>query len=161
MRTTYPQAKIHLVIAPAFARKVKKSRLWQAAQAAFESTGKGPGGELTLVITDDAQVQALNYAYRGVDAPTDVLSFGHASATQGFVSSPEATGYLGDIVISYPRALDQAETYGHPIDEELALLVVHGVLHLLGFDHEQSSDKEAMWRLQSAALTQLGIDWQP
>ena len=161
MSTTWTQARIHLRVDPPFSRKVKRANLRQAVQAAFVSAGEQRSGELTVVVTDDAQIHALNRAYRNVDAPTDVLSFADAGAVQQFVSSPAARVYFGDVVLSYPRALEQAAAYGHAVDEEISLLVVHGVLHLLGYDHEQASDKDRMWRLQGVALASVGIIWQP
>jgi probable rRNA maturation factor len=104
-----------------------------------------------------------------VDAPTDVLAFrfaqgsaiGQANDSAPFVSSPDGASYLGDVVISYPTAVEQAMAYGHSTDQELQVLVIHGVLHLLGYDHEQPKQREEMWRLQSAALAGLGISRQP
>ncbi len=162
MKGTRPQAiKTHLRVEPAFARKVRPSSLRRAVQAAFESAGEERRGELTLVVADDAQVRTLNRVYRDVDATTDVLAFGDAGEPDVFIPSPEATIYFGDIVVCYPRAVEQAAAYGHPVEDELSLLVVHGTLHLLGYDHERGSDREEMWRIQSAALARLDIDWRP
>ena len=155
------QARVHIQVDSAYARQLKRGRLREAAQAAFRSAGEMHSGELTLVITDDAHIQTLNRQYRGVDTPTDVLSFGAADGTPGFAAAPPAVGYLGDVVISYPRAVEQAQSYAHPDEEELLLLVVHGVLHLLGFDDEDPGEKEKMWCAQNAALAALGIHWQP
>ncbi|MDP2777432.1 MAG: rRNA maturation RNase YbeY, partial [Anaerolineales bacterium] len=86
--------------------------------------------DITIVLTDDAQLHELNRDYLGVDAPTDVLSFPASE------SDPETgSTYLGDILISIPRAAQQAQAAGHPVDAEVQLLVVHAVLHLLGYDH--------------------------
>jgi probable rRNA maturation factor len=155
------RASVHIQVDSAYARQLKRSRLREAVQAAFQSAGEMHRGELTLVITDDAHIQTLNRQYRGVDTPTDVLSFGAADGTPGFAAAPPAVGYLGDVVISYPRAVEQAKAYAHAEEEELLLLVVHGVLHLLGFDDEDPNEKEKMWRVQSAALAGLDIRWQP
>lgn len=106
--------------------------------------------ELTLVLTDDAQVHELNLQYRQVDAATDVLSF-----PAGETDPDTGNLYLGDIVISVPRAQLQAETEGHPIEAELRLLVVHGVLHLLGYDHADEEEKAAMWTAQAEILANL------
>jgi probable rRNA maturation factor len=108
--------------------------------------------DLTLVLTGDSQIQALNHDFLGKDAPTDVLSFPSQE------TDPE-TGrrYLGDIIISVPQAETQATTAGHPLEAELSLLIIHGVLHLLGYDHAGSEEKECMWAVQSEILTQLGI----
>ncbi len=122
----------------------------RAAQAvlAHQSTD----GDLTIVLTDDARLQTLNRDYLGIDAPTDVLSF-PASETD-----PETGArYLGDILISIPRADAQAKVAGHPLESEVQLLVVHGVLHLLGFDHAEAEEKTKMWKAQAEVLEQLGL----
>ena len=148
-------------ILPAYAGNVKRPGLQKAARAAFRSAGGQGAGALTVMVTDDAQVQELNRVYRRVDAPTDVLAFAQAGGADGFIAPRGETQYWGDIIISYARAMEQAATYGHPVEEELSLLVVHGMLHLLGYDHEQAGDKANMWDRQNAALVQLGIRWQP
>ena len=109
-------------------------------------------GDLTIVLTDDAQLHKLNRDYLGIDAPTDVLSF-PASETD-----PE-TGrrYLGDILISVPRAGEQARAAGHALEAEVQLLAVHGTLHLLGFDHAEAGEKARMWKAQAEVLESLGL----
>ena len=159
--TIAPAPQVHLRIDSAFAGRVKRSSLRQAVRTAFESTGEKRSGELTLVITDDTRVKELNQAYRGVDAMTDVLAFGDSLEADSFVRSPEVPIYFGDVVISYPRSVEQATIRGHPVEEELSLLVIHGVLHLLGYDHQKESDRERMWQTQSTALASMGINWQP
>jgi probable rRNA maturation factor len=109
-------------------------------------------GDLSIVLTDDAQLQQLNRDYLGIDAPTDVLSF---PATETDPDS-QAT-YLGDILISVPRAAQQALEAGHPLASEVQLLVVHGVLHLLGYDHAGRAEKERMWTVQAAILESIGL----
>jgi probable rRNA maturation factor len=105
---------------------------------------------LTIVVTGNAQLRSLNRAFREVDAPTDVLSF--ATDEQ---PGPD-TLYLGDVVISYPKAREQALAGRHSVEAELQLLVVHGVLHLLGHDHYTEAEKNVMWKAQSAVLKRLG-----
>lgn len=105
---------------------------------------------LTLVLSDDAQLQQLNAQFRQIDAPTDVLSF-PAGHTPGMI------GYLGDILISVPYAERQSAQEGHSLLAELQLLTVHGVLHLLGYDHLTPDEKVAMWASQTAVLQQLGV----
>ena len=111
-----------------------------------------PDADLTLVLTGDAQLQALDRDFLNKDAPTDVLSFPACE------TDPE-TGrrYLGDIIISVPRAEAQSITAGHSLEAELSLLVVHGVLHLLGHDHAGAEEKARMWAVQSEVLTRLGL----
>jgi len=152
--------RIHLHIDPAYAGRINRARLRRAIRLAIDCGGNHRGVELTVVVTDDAEVKRLNHTHRGVDAPTDVLSFGFADAGEPFPSSPALTAYLGDIVIAYPRAEEQAADYGHTADDELLLLAVHGALHLLGYDHEKLSARAQMWRVQKAVLARLGIPWQ-
>lgn len=112
-------------------------------------------GELTLVVTDDEGIRALNRDFLGIDAPTDVLSFSAQEDSGPFVAAPEAGGYLGDVILSYPRAIEQAREQGHSTEQELNLLVVHGVLHLLGYDHAGEEEKAVMWAQQEAILELL------
>ncbi len=116
--------------------------------------------ELAVVVTDDETLRELNRRYRGVDAPTDVLAF--ADETRGpFVDAPGEPRYLGDIVISFHRAVAHAAEAGHDVQAELQLLVVHGVLHLLGYDDQEGEPRAKMWRVQSQILQVLGIDVNP
>ncbi len=111
--------------------------------------------EITLLLTDDDQLKTLNKEYRGVDAPTDVLSFASGETMPG-MSDDEP--YLGDIVISVPTAERQAKQGGHSLKAELQLLTVHGTLHLLGYDHEEPDEKDHMWWAQASILAQLGAE---
>jgi len=109
-------------------------------------------GDLTIVLTDDAQLHELNRNYLGIDTPTDVLSF-LASETD-----PEtARRYLGDILISIPRAEEQASAAGHTLEAEVQLLTVHGTLHLLGYDHAKAEEKARMWKAQAEVLERIGL----
>lgn len=129
-----------------------KDLLERAAQAALEHESQAFESELTIVLTDDAHLHDLNRTYLSVDAPTDVLSF-PASETD-----PETgTQYLGDILISVPRAQVQANAARHPLESEVQLLVVHGVLHLLGHDHAEAEEKARMWKAQAEILARLGL----
>ncbi len=109
-------------------------------------------GDLSVVLTDDAQLQQFNRDYLGIDAPTDVLSFPAAETDPS-----SGRTYLGDILISVPRAARQARAARHPLEAEVQLLVVHGVLHLLGHDHAKPAEKTRMWAAQSAILQSLGL----
>ena len=106
--------------------------------------------DLSIVIIDNEQMQALNLHYRGIDSSTDVLSF-----PADFVDPDNEKTYLGDVIISYPKCLEQAQSANHSTSEELILLVVHGTLHLLGYDHIQYDEKKRMWSLQAEILEQL------
>lgn len=138
----------HLTWSPAVEELMEK-----AARAVLESE-KTPPAELSLHLTDDDGIQTLNRTYRNVDEPTDVLSFGLGSEDECL---PEGTLLLGDVIISLERAREQAETYGHPFEREIAFLVVHGVLHLLGYDHEEDAEREIMRAREEAILAKLGL----
>ena len=116
--------------------------------------------ELGLVIGDDAQLHELNRQYRGIDAPTDVLSFAmtEGEGNRPFVLPAGVPLHLGDVIVSYPRAIDQAQAAGHSVEEELDLLVVHGVLHLLGYDHDTDERKQAMWSRQETVTGKRQVD---
>jgi len=143
---------IHIEVDEAFVAQVDETWLHRAAVTALEHEQRTTA-ELTLVITDDQALQELNRRFRGVDAPTDVLAFG--GETPEFVSAPDAGDYIGDVIISYPRA--EAQAAGHTVRDEMALLVVHGVLHLLGYDHDTPSKQARMWAQQKAILDRLGL----
>jgi probable rRNA maturation factor len=126
--------------------------LERAAQKTLEHESQTLDPDLSIILTDDARLHELNLNYLGVDAPTDVLSF-PASETD-----PE-TGvrYVGDILISLPRAQTQADAAGHSLESEVQLLVVHGVLHLIGHDHAEAEEKARMWKAQAEILERLGL----
>ena len=125
--------------------------LHAAAAAALAAAGVRFQAAVTLLLSDDARLQTLNRTFLGYDQPTDVLSFPSGEA-------PTRPGvHLGDIAISVPQAQRQAALAGHAITAELQLLLAHGVLHLLGYDHAEAEEKAVMWRLQAAALQGLGV----
>ena len=107
---------------------------------------------VALLITDDRNIRRLNLQYLGEDAPTDVLAFGMGESGDGFVSPPAMVRHLGDLVVSYPRAATQAAEYGQSVSDELDRLVVHGLLHLLGYDDHGQQKRERMWSRQEAIL---------
>jgi probable rRNA maturation factor len=123
----------------------------RAARATLDLSG-APDADLTLFLTGDERIRLLNRDFLGIDAPTDVLSF------PADEPDPE-TGrrYLGDVVLSVPRAAEQAEARGHALAAEVQLLVVHGMLHLLGHDHAGAEEKARMWAAQSEVLARLGV----
>lgn len=119
----------------------------------LQAEGVPEGAELTIVFTDDHTVQTLNKAYRGVDATTDVLAFADMEPPTGpFVRPPDTPPYLGDVIISVPQAQRQAQEAGHSLEAELRLLITHGILHLLGYDHADEEEKRAMWARQDTYL---------
>lgn len=143
---------IHIETNPSLENIPDEALLKRAAETALEQQTTPKDADLTILLTDDAQVQQLNRDYRKIDAPTDVLSF------EAHERDPE-TGrlYLGDIVISMQHAAKQAQTGGHPLEAEVQLLIAHGVLHLLGHDHAESEEKAVMWAAQAEILARLDL----
>jgi probable rRNA maturation factor len=130
--------------------KVDRALLENAAQQTLQHVDPQRNADLSLALGDDEQIRRLNRQFLGIDAPTDVLAF------PGSEIDPDSrVEYLGDVIISYPRALAQSIVAGHSVEDELCLLVVHGVLHLLGYDHSNEQEKAAMWALQDQILAQL------
>jgi len=110
--------------------------------------------EVSIVLTDSEAVQKLNRDYRGVDEPTDVLSFCMLLQQENepsFIPSPDGITHLGEVIISCPQAARQANEQKHSVKQELALLLIHGILHLLGYDHEHP-DEEARMRAREKEL---------
>lgn len=130
---------------------VDNALLERAVRQTLQHVGADPDVDVTVVLGDDKQLQRLNLQFLGVDAPTDVLAF------PGGETDPDSqVEYLGDVIISYQRALAQSAAGGHSLEDELQLLVVHGVLHLLEYDHTADENKAAMWAAQAEILALLG-----
>jgi len=116
--------------------------------------------EINLVVTDDENIRKFNRRYRGIDGPTDVLSFALTEEPTGgsaadFPSVPGPSCAFGDIIISYQRAAAQARELGHSIEDELKLLLVHGTLHLLNYDHQTANEAKKMARREKAIIRML------
>ncbi len=120
--------------------------LERLAERALEAEGVAAPAELSILLADDPTVHELNRTYRRTDAPTDVLSFAQGEG-DGFAQPEGAARHLGDVVISVDTARRQAAEYKLTLQDEVSHLLVHGILHLLGYDHEQPDDAQAM-RLQ-------------
>ena len=142
------------------------SRLEQLLKLAAEEEGM-TDGDVSLTFTDDEEIHQLNREYRGIDRPTDVLSF--AMQEDGVEeldiifeveSEDEAdpiSGMLGDIIISVDTAIAQSEEYGHSLEREIGFLFVHGFLHLIGYDHQDDAAEVEMTAKQEAILQQAGL----
>lgn len=134
--------------------------LEQAISSALDMLVGARSTEVAVVLDDDAYLRSLNRRFRHEDHATDVLSFpsgedvAEESASPGRSDTPL---YLGDIAISVPFAQRQAEQQGHSLLDELQLLAIHGVLHLVGYDHDTGQAKTAMWAQQQAILARLGL----
>jgi probable rRNA maturation factor len=123
-----------------------------ALQTLTVTEAKAPAA-LTIVITSDERIRELNAKYAGLDEPTDVLSF--AAESDPYAVDTDEPPYLGDVIIAFPVAERQAQDVQHSVIAELQTLTIHGVLHLLGYDHATPDDQARMWALQSAALNAL------
>ena len=113
--------------------------------------------EVSVTLTDDEHIHELNKKYRGVDRPTDVLSFALTESEEPQVEGGPETEILGDLILSVERLAAQAEEYGHSLKREAAFLTVHGMLHLLGYDHIEDEDREEMETEQRTVMDALGI----
>ncbi len=145
--------EIDIQVDEKFRRAVRHKTLRRTAQETLGAEGvEGPVG-LGLVITGDDQIRGLNRRYLSRNQVTDVLAF---SLREGeFVSPPDGILYLGEAIISLPQARRQAREWGHKLEEELSLLVVHGVLHLLGYDDREPGPKLRMRRREQEVLSRL------
>ena len=144
---------IHLQLPADLDSSIDPFRLQQAAQAVLAYCATPAQVEATVVISDDKQLRQLNRQFRGIDAPTDVLSF-----PTNFTDPESRLTYLGDVIISATRAREQAQAGGHPFEDELLLLIVHGILHLLGYDHVEEDEKQVMQTAQNEILASLSCN---
>ena len=151
-----------------FEGDVSEQWLRRVVEEALAAGSAAPESQASVLIADDGLVRDLNARHRGLDENTDVLSFSFAhpgeyygdggagfEPPQDFVLPPGQDHSLGDVIISYPQARRQAAQSGHTVDEELAVLLVHGILHLLGHDHGEPEEEAAMKRIESQVLATL------
>ena len=136
-------------------------RLQQGLQAVARLNELEEEAEVDVTIVDDEEIHALNRAYRGMDKSTDVLSFAldeeaEDSDEPELIGGPEEHLY-GDIIISAETALRQAEEYGHGLEREMTYLAVHGMFHLLGYDHEEGLESVRMREKEETVLSSLGL----
>jgi probable rRNA maturation factor len=139
--------EIEVSVEEEFRELVDERWVGRMAQTVLKAEGVAPPYEVSLVFTDSETVQQLNRDYRGVDEPTDVLAFymlPQKGADSSFALPPDGVTRLGEVIISYPQAAEQAKEQGHSPERELALLVIHGILHLLGYDHEEPEEERKM-----------------
>lgn len=116
-------------------------------------TELAPEAQVSVLLTDDATMAELNRTYRGREGPTDVLSFSQREGED----DPAGVELLGDVVISVERATAQAEAYGHSVAREMGFLAVHGLLHLLGYDHERPAEEAEMMAETERILGRVGL----
>ena len=129
-------------------------------RAAAEKVGELYGvenGEVSVTLTNNDYIHQLNRKYRQIDRPTDVLSFALNESEEPDIENGPDINVLGDIILSVERAEEQAADYGHSLRREIAFLTVHGMLHLLGYDHMEEADRLEMEKEQRYVMEQLGI----
>ncbi len=135
------------------------SWLQSIAEQVLVAQNAGSRVELGLVITRQEEVQQLNLSYLGKDEPTDVLAFSAIEEIGAdfppFVTPPDGVLHLGEVIISYPQAVMQAEEHQHSIKKEIAILIIHGVLHLLGYEHDKPELKQQMSAREEEILSYI------
>jgi probable rRNA maturation factor len=146
---------IDVLVREPFSSSTLEELARQTAGKALAHEGQPETLDLTIVMSDDEELRTLNHQFMEIDAPTDVLSF-----PSDEVDPESGERYLGDIILSIPRAREQATQGDHSIEAEIQLLIVHGVLHLLGYDHADPAQKARMWSVQAEILKELGSNLQ-
>jgi probable rRNA maturation factor len=128
------------------------------ARSTFKELKIRPAFEVSVLITTNQMIKKLNLKYRKLNKPTDVLSFPAYSKQELIkLKASKQMSNLGDIVIAHQLAKSQAAEYGHSLKREISFLFVHGLLHLLGYDHNNKADEKKMFKLQDKILNSLGI----
>jgi probable rRNA maturation factor len=166
-KVNMPEQRVDVAVALTFRASVSQPWLRRLVLHILDAVSPGQECQVSLALTDDETVRELNLRYRGLDETTDVLSFapdhpgsweGHEEVpsgpddTQPFVLPQNEPQTLGEVVISHPQAERQAQIAGHTLERELAILVIHGVLHLLGYDHHEQEQETQMRDLESRIL---------
>ena len=160
---SFPRS-IDIHVFPAFRAAVKATWLRKVATAALAAGDPDGRATVSLVIADDETLHSLNARFRGLDELTDVLSFEdtsdasfapEGSADSPFPDIPDGEPSLGEVVLSYPLAERQANAHNVNVEQEVALLVVHGILHLLGHDHAEPGEEASMKSLEAQALAAI------
>ena len=146
--STYPEK---LQSSPSIERIVKEAIVKVGELYGLETA------EVSITLTDNVYIHELNMKYRNIDRPTDVLSFALNEGEEPEIVDGPVVNMLGDIIISVERATEQAAEYGHSIEREIAFLTVHGMLHLLGYDHMEEVDRVEMRKEEDYVMEKLGI----
>ncbi len=136
------------------------SRLESMTEKVLVAQGVDSTAELGLVIAGQERVRRLNLTYLGKDEPTDVLAFSMLPEQSGgdltpFVAPPDGIEHLGEVIISYPQAVIQAEEHRHSVEREIAILIIHGILHLLGYEHDKPDLEREMRAREAEVLSHV------
>ncbi|MFC1930596.1 rRNA maturation RNase YbeY [Chloroflexota bacterium] len=156
--------EINILIDGEFEECPEISWLQEVVEQVLVAQGTSPDAELSLVITGQERVQELNKCYRDKDAPTDVLAFYMVpeveqieTGSPHFIAPPDGVLHLGEVIISYPQAVIQAQEQRHSIKKEITILIIHGVLHLLGYDHEKPEQGHEMRAEEEKILNSIEV----
>jgi probable rRNA maturation factor len=159
-----PTVAVEVTIPRGYARRISAKLVREVVEKAVEKEGWEQPVTVDVLLVSDAEMQEINATRRGIDEATDVLSFPTLEVTPGggltsdfFVLPPDAKQHLGDVVISFMRVEAQAEEAGHSKERELAFLTVHGILHILGYDHDTDEKRRQMRRREEEILGELGL----
>ncbi len=137
--------EINVIVTEEYEARLDAGWLQAMAEKVLALAGAGPDAEAGVVITGQEQIRELHRDYMGEDTPTDVLSFPMLEGDSGdFVTAPDGLCHLGEVIISYPQAELQAREHGHSTKQEVAVLLIHGMLHLLGYDHAEPEKEKEM-----------------
>jgi probable rRNA maturation factor len=150
--------EINVSIDQGFTGCPSKRWLEGIARQVLEAQGAGAEAEVGLLIATQDRVRELNREYLGEDEPTDVLAFSAREETAGqspFIHPPDGLLHLGEVIIAYPQAVVQAAEHGHPVKKELAVLLIHGMLHLLGYDHDEPDSERRMKAREKELLSYI------
>jgi probable rRNA maturation factor len=135
-----------------------QKRFLSFGKALLENEHREGNYEVSITITDDETIRKYNDQYRGINRPTDVISFAFDDIEDVIDYDDVVPHQLGDIIISHPTAKLQAKQYGHRLERELCFLFVHGFLHLLGYDHQNKEDERVMFDKQEELLNRFGLN---
>jgi probable rRNA maturation factor len=153
--------EVNVLIDEGFEERLVASWLERVAEKVLVAQDSGSKAELGLVIVGQEKVRQLNLSYLGKDEPTDVLAFSMLPEQSRenillFVVPPDDIKHLGEVIISYPQAVIQAEEHQHSVKREIAILLIHGVLHLLGYDHDKPKPEQEMRAREAEILNYIG-----
>jgi probable rRNA maturation factor len=152
---TRRESGLEIVVHRGLGARPKRPTLRRLFSAILSQEGLQGGATLSLTLVGEAEIQRLNAQFRGRDSVTDVLSF--PLQTENIPVPPGEPPHLGDVVMCYAAAVRQAEEFGHSLDREIAYLFAHGVLHVLGYDHEVPDEQADMRAREERALQAVGL----
>lgn len=157
-RKQHPATAVEVLVeSQLWAARPDAEAVVQGALAEAAAAVSSPSGEIAVVLTDDDAVRALNSRWRGIDKPTNVLSFPAQQPSRAHTADFDEMPSLGDVVIAYETVAREAEAEGKAFGDHLAHLAVHGFLHLFGYDHHSDAAAQDMERLEARILERLGV----